>query len=114
MKNSNDIVRNRREDCIDIALPSSRKTSSHLSFIKGNVWLIRVRYACDGGRSYIIHHLQEKNATQILIMHLLERKKNPQKRCMGGSAKSQKACRLKTLEATFAKKPATYRNNVMM
>ena len=33
---------------------------------------------------------------------------------MGGSTKSQKACRLKTLEAKFAKKPATHRDNVMM
>ena len=31
---------------------------------------------------------------------------------MGGRAKSQKACRLKTSEAKFAKKPATYRFGV--
>ena len=33
---------------------------------------------------------------------------------MGGSAKSQKACRLKTSEAKFAKKPATYHNSVIV
>ena len=33
---------------------------------------------------------------------------------MGGSTKSQKACRLLTSEAKFAKKPATNRDNVMM
>ena len=32
---------------------------------------------------------------------------------MGGSAKSQKACRLKTSEAKFAKKPATHRDIVI-
>ena len=32
---------------------------------------------------------------------------------MGGSAKSQKACRLKTSEAKFAKKPTTHRDNVI-
>ena len=33
---------------------------------------------------------------------------------MGGSAESQKACRLKTSEAKFAENPATYCDNVMM
>ena len=32
---------------------------------------------------------------------------------MGGSAKSQKASRLKTSEAKFVKKPATHRDNVI-
>ena len=33
---------------------------------------------------------------------------------MGGSSKSQKACRLTTLEAKLAKKPANYSENVVM
>ena len=42
----------------------------------------------------------------------LKKKKIQSSRCMGGSTKSQKAGRLKRLEAKIVKKPASYRDYV--